>query len=491
MSEKEFDEVLKSRACSRPDSFCQKLLRKLKLAKKTDTSSGVAVIDITDDDNNDGTSPGKRKYFQFEENTYSNEDALTNGASTPLNHYRSEVEVGETSNNKKLKLSHYPKNGNTISEPIVIDDDDDEDNENDGKTDAVNDMATDDKNLGADVDSEIKSTQKDSDIDEKNEKKNENIIDSIDENNEVQQIECTDKESEMESESTESESAEMKENTNSDTKTSLDNEIENSSPPGNSNDSSKNDNSETIEKSDSETCNSVQSLRVSAKQTNENKNNSRVSESENCTKSSDIPSDSVVSKGAVCKNDSSVNKDCSPKNNSSTSNGLIASTENSKITESSKSNETCTTQCDTPQGFSDKKESTENLKSCTDSKVLFNDTCEQEQSFDKNEPNTVECAEISSVDTALPEIDSSAVTVEKPDKSINEEIVDNKKQNNLDEVAVQEKPEIVDRSNDVITENSDVAATSNIPADDVIEDDDEDDIEIVSEDVGCVLSYGK
>ena len=54
MSEKEFEDMLKKRSGHRPDSFYQKLLRKLRLSKKTDTSTGVAIIDITDDDGDDG-----------------------------------------------------------------------------------------------------------------------------------------------------------------------------------------------------------------------------------------------------------------------------------------------------------------------------------------------------------------------------------------------------------------------------------------------------
>lgn len=134
MSETEFDDVLKTRAGSRPDSFYQKLLRKLKLAKKTDMSSGVAVIDITDDDN-DGPVPSKRKCFQLDEIQESGEpdcgststkrqclyeDVETNGRVTaPLSHF--------PENFANDKLSHYPTslhiNGKTSGEPIVIDDD--------------------------------------------------------------------------------------------------------------------------------------------------------------------------------------------------------------------------------------------------------------------------------------------------------------------------------------------------------------------------------
>merc|ERR1712183_1119785 len=64
MPEEEFDDLLKKRAGNRPDSFYQKLLRKLKLSKRTDTSSGVAVIDIIESDDEaeeEGESAPKRK----------------------------------------------------------------------------------------------------------------------------------------------------------------------------------------------------------------------------------------------------------------------------------------------------------------------------------------------------------------------------------------------------------------------------------------------
>lgn len=71
MSENEFEDMVRARACNRPDSFYKKLLRKLKLAKKTDLSSGVAVIDITEEElecEQEGEQEGeKRKFVELQE----------------------------------------------------------------------------------------------------------------------------------------------------------------------------------------------------------------------------------------------------------------------------------------------------------------------------------------------------------------------------------------------------------------------------------------
>ena len=70
MRPEEFEELLRSHANIYNDPTCQKLLRQIKLAKKTDTSSGVAVIDIDDsDDENESESANtgdKRKNNESE-----------------------------------------------------------------------------------------------------------------------------------------------------------------------------------------------------------------------------------------------------------------------------------------------------------------------------------------------------------------------------------------------------------------------------------------
>jgi len=132
MKEDEFEQVLRKRAGNRPDSFHQKLLRKLKLSKKTDTSTteddtevepSPSVIkrladpqEIEDEDN---SSPAKRQCIYEGMN-------FPSGAGLPLVHYGKET------------LSHFPHppsvdpvNGTTSNEPIVIDDDDDDDDDND------------------------------------------------------------------------------------------------------------------------------------------------------------------------------------------------------------------------------------------------------------------------------------------------------------------------------------------------------------------------
>ncbi|XP_057294965.1 uncharacterized protein LOC130623492 [Hydractinia symbiolongicarpus] len=67
MSENEFEDMVRARACNRPDSFYKKLLRKLKLAKKTDVSSGVAVIDITEEELECEQEGEKRKFVELQE----------------------------------------------------------------------------------------------------------------------------------------------------------------------------------------------------------------------------------------------------------------------------------------------------------------------------------------------------------------------------------------------------------------------------------------
>ena len=134
MNEDEFETALKTRAGNRPDSFYQKLLRKMKLAKKTDTSSGIAVIDITEDENEGEVTPSKRSYeceeIEDNDSTKSSpavkrpclheEDGTAAGASIPLSHFQDGADATGSGANK---LSHFNStNGVDCQQPIVIDD---------------------------------------------------------------------------------------------------------------------------------------------------------------------------------------------------------------------------------------------------------------------------------------------------------------------------------------------------------------------------------
>lgn len=147
MSEDEFETVLKSRIGKRPDSFCQKLLRKLKLARKTDTSSGVAVIDITEDENDTelDTSISKRSFEceEIEDNDSTNGSPpikrhciyeggdTPSGADLPLSHF----EESEASVSGKNNLSHFPlTNGVDCQQPIVIDDESENEDDHENET---------------------------------------------------------------------------------------------------------------------------------------------------------------------------------------------------------------------------------------------------------------------------------------------------------------------------------------------------------------------
>eukprot|EP00111_Clytia_hemisphaerica_P006549 TCONS_00018965-protein len=156
MKEDEFETMLKKRAGNRPDSFYQKLLRKLRLSKKTDTSSGVAVIDITEDDDPPPPSSSAKRSIECEEIEdneegseneedtppppkkqclYDGGDSCPSGDNLPLKHFETPSE----------KLNHYAAslgNGvegktNGLSEPIVIDDDDDDEEEDEADNEAI------------------------------------------------------------------------------------------------------------------------------------------------------------------------------------------------------------------------------------------------------------------------------------------------------------------------------------------------------------------
>ena len=154
MSEDEFETMLKKRAGHRVDSFYQKLLRKLRLSKKTDTSSGVAVIDITDDDNDcDVATPIlKRSAVDCEEIDEDGEDDDSQPLSKKQCLYDGLTSSGECPSGDNLPLAHFDKpsdklnhfvdgaspsgagsgsSGKPVSEPIIIIDEDDDDDGDD------------------------------------------------------------------------------------------------------------------------------------------------------------------------------------------------------------------------------------------------------------------------------------------------------------------------------------------------------------------------
>jgi len=133
MKEDEFEQVLRKRAGNRPDSFHQKLLRKLKLSKKTDTSTGVAVIDITEDDtevepspsvikrladpqeieDEDNSSPAKRQCIYEGMN-------FPSGAGLPLVHYGKETldDDDDDDNDEEDEKSERLKPENLASDSV-------------------------------------------------------------------------------------------------------------------------------------------------------------------------------------------------------------------------------------------------------------------------------------------------------------------------------------------------------------------------------------
>jgi len=146
MSESEFESVLRKRAGNRKDSYYHRLLRRLKIAKKTDVSSGVAVIDITEEEEEDDTerqieniAGEKRKQIECQEIDDNDED--TSPSPTKRSCQQSIVEqgLGNHSNvfsQSKMvpKVEHLNSTvGTSLSSAILIDDSDDEtalDNEN-------------------------------------------------------------------------------------------------------------------------------------------------------------------------------------------------------------------------------------------------------------------------------------------------------------------------------------------------------------------------
>ena len=145
MSEAQFQEMLQTRSGNRPNSFYKKLLRKLKLAKKTDVSSGIAVIDITeeDDDENERQSKmnphnEKRKHIECQEIEDNGDDDVSspkrrfvcepselNGVELGCGHYLPlySLPLGKPRENE-LK---FGSRGESCSVPILIDDESDED----------------------------------------------------------------------------------------------------------------------------------------------------------------------------------------------------------------------------------------------------------------------------------------------------------------------------------------------------------------------------
>ena len=134
MPEDEFDDLLKKRAGNRPDSFYQKLLRKLKLSKRTDISSGVAVIDIIESDEEE----------EKEEETSSKRK---------LDVAEIEIEDGEPPAKQNCEDSqHVPvvrsttsvqDNGESAGNAILIDDDDSDEEMEAGNEDAQPDNSQD------------------------------------------------------------------------------------------------------------------------------------------------------------------------------------------------------------------------------------------------------------------------------------------------------------------------------------------------------------
>ena len=101
-------------------------MRKLRLSKKTDVSSGVAVIDITDDDvENEGDHLNKRKYIELEDGEGSSKRLChINFCGNPLNLDTSSQRVGLSYNCSVAELDV----GNSTSNAIEIIDESDEEN---------------------------------------------------------------------------------------------------------------------------------------------------------------------------------------------------------------------------------------------------------------------------------------------------------------------------------------------------------------------------
>ena len=155
MSESQFQEMLQTRSGNRPNSFYKKLLRKLKLAKKTDVSSGIAVIDITeeDDDENEKQSKrnpqnDKRKHIECQEIEDNDDDDVSspkrrfvfessglNGVELGCGHYLPlySFPPGKPRENE---LNKFGSRGESCSVPILIDDESDEDEDVDMANDS-------------------------------------------------------------------------------------------------------------------------------------------------------------------------------------------------------------------------------------------------------------------------------------------------------------------------------------------------------------------
>ena len=144
MSESQFQEMLQTRSGNRPNSFYKKLLRKLKLARKTDVSSGIAVIDITEEDDDEierqnkvNPQNDKRKHIECQEIEDDDDDVTSpkrrfvfepsglNGVELGCGHYLPlySLPPGKPRENE---LNKFGSRGESCSVPILIDDESDE-----------------------------------------------------------------------------------------------------------------------------------------------------------------------------------------------------------------------------------------------------------------------------------------------------------------------------------------------------------------------------
>lgn len=452
MSEEEFDNVLKTRAGNRPDSFYQKLLRKLKLAKKTDMSSGVAVIDITDDDN-DSLQPvnNKRKCFQLEEINDNNSDCCsssasskkqclfaddaTNGTQTtvPLSHF---PDGRNTSDYRKL--SHYPvdnmhvNGGQTSVEPIVIDDesDNDEEQDNDSNSNQVKEQDNDSNQVKdvLNIDDSIRV------IEEKSLNSCENNgVSSRDDN--------------IATNSTE-------------------NVVETLSPLQNENELISNNKNEIL---------------ITQQKNEKIENESTVTDTYNTVvdeRDNDKDEEKTIDEIYDFKNDTGSNKDCDKTSYSiknKTSDNLDSGVDSDHANAADRQNE----------------------EDCTPTKKeneLVNNKVDIKDNDLETTVETAECSEKATriVEKDSPEgtgsIESTTTAINGEDKGTSEILEDEKASGSIEKTTTA----VNGRDKSEIVENEKNASTVEIDDedDDIDDEDDDDEIEIVSEDVRCVLSYG-
>uniref|UniRef100_T2M9D8 N-lysine methyltransferase SETD6 n=1 Tax=Hydra vulgaris TaxID=6087 RepID=T2M9D8_HYDVU len=122
-SDRELEKILKTRASKRPESFYHKLLRKLRLSKKTEKNSlGMTVIDITEDDTEmDIENFNKRKNVdenELDENAFSSKRPLLSNSLLSCQY----------SSSKKCSVIELDV-GSSTSNTIEIIDESDEDND--------------------------------------------------------------------------------------------------------------------------------------------------------------------------------------------------------------------------------------------------------------------------------------------------------------------------------------------------------------------------